>query len=55
MNHGAAPSVARATWSCRCPCCGRGKLYDGLLTVTPRCPECGLDFAVEDAGDGPAG
>lgn len=39
---------------CRCPRCGRGKLFRGILTVTPRCAACGLDLAAEDAGDGPA-
>ncbi len=38
---------------CRCPRCGKGKLYDGLLTVAPRCPVCGLDLRAQDAGDGP--
>jgi uncharacterized protein (DUF983 family) len=37
---------------CRCPRCGTGKLYNGLLTVAPRCAVCGLDLAAEDAGDG---
>jgi uncharacterized protein (DUF983 family) len=37
---------------CRCPRCGKGKLYNGLLTVAPRCAACGLDLATEDAGDG---
>ncbi|HEY5209112.1 MAG TPA: DUF983 domain-containing protein [Stellaceae bacterium] len=41
--------------ACRCPRCGRGKLYAGLLTVAPRCSECGLDFAPLDTGDGPTG
>jgi len=39
---------------CRCPRCGKGKLYDGLLSVAPRCHACGLDLAAQDAGDGPA-
>jgi uncharacterized protein (DUF983 family) len=39
---------------CRCPRCGRGKLYDGLLTVAVTCSVCGLDLRAEDAGDGPA-
>jgi uncharacterized protein (DUF983 family) len=39
---------------CRCPRCGKGKLYNGLLSVTPRCTVCGLDLAAQDAGDGPA-
>jgi uncharacterized protein (DUF983 family) len=36
----------------RCPRCGQGKLYAGLLTVVPRCSSCGLDFAKLDTGDG---
>ena len=39
---------------CRCPRCGRGKLFDGLLTVKARCDVCGLDFSPHDSGDGPA-
>src|SRR4030081_3858881 len=40
--------------ACRCPRCGRGKLYAGFLTLRPRCEACGLDYAFIDAGDGPA-
>lgn len=39
---------------CRCPRCGQGKLYRGLLTVRPTCDVCGLDMAAEDSGDGAA-
>ena len=46
-------SVARAAFLCRCPRCGEGRLFTGLLTVRPACPSCGLDFSAEDAGDGP--
>jgi len=38
----------------RCPRCGEGKLFEGLLTVVDRCPACGLGFGEHDAGDGPA-
>jgi uncharacterized protein (DUF983 family) len=38
----------------RCPRCGQGALFKGLLTVTDRCPDCGLAFSGHDAGDGPA-
>ena len=31
-----------------------GKLFDGYLTIAPRCAHCGLDYAMFDAGDGPA-
>jgi uncharacterized protein (DUF983 family) len=40
--------------ACRCPRCGKGKLYAGFLTLAPRCEFCGLDYAFIDAGDGPA-
>jgi uncharacterized protein (DUF983 family) len=40
--------------ACRCPRCGRGKLYAGFLTLAPRCENCGLDYAFIDSGDGPA-
>jgi uncharacterized protein (DUF983 family) len=38
----------------RCPCCGRGKLFSGFLTLGRSCSECGLDYGFADAGDGPA-
>jgi uncharacterized protein (DUF983 family) len=38
----------------RCPRCGEGRLFQGLLQVTDRCAACGLDYAFADAGDGPA-
>jgi uncharacterized protein (DUF983 family) len=40
--------------ACKCPRCGKGKLYAGFLTLAPRCAACGLDYAFIDAGDGPA-
>jgi uncharacterized protein (DUF983 family) len=47
-------SVTRAALACRCPCCGEGRLFAGLLSVRPACPVCNLDFSGQDAGDGPA-
>lgn len=44
----------RAGMRGRCPRCGEGRLFDGYLTLRPRCSNCGLDFAFADAGDGPA-
>jgi uncharacterized protein (DUF983 family) len=40
--------------SCACPRCGRGKLFQGFLTLRPRCEVCGLDYSFADSGDGPA-
>ncbi|TAK48497.1 MAG: DUF983 domain-containing protein [Xanthobacteraceae bacterium] len=47
-----SPFVAGLT--CKCPRCGKGRLFDGFLTLRPRCETCGLDFAFIDSGDGPA-
>jgi uncharacterized protein (DUF983 family) len=40
--------------SCRCPRCGKGKLFQGFLSLRPRCDACGLEYDFADAGDGPA-
>ncbi len=48
------PSVPYAAVLGRCPRCGKGSLFSGYLTIAPRCTTCGLDFAMFDAGDGPA-
>jgi uncharacterized protein (DUF983 family) len=47
-------SPIRTGLACRCPRCGKGKLFWGFLTPAPRCEACGLDYAFADAGDGPA-
>lgn len=47
-------SVLAVALGCRCPRCGEGPLYDGVLGVAPTCSRCGLDLRAEDAGDGPA-
>jgi uncharacterized protein (DUF983 family) len=40
--------------ACRCPRCGRGRLFKGFLGLQERCSVCGLDYSKADAGDGPA-
>ena len=37
---------------CRCPRCGQGEIYRGLLTVTNCCTHCDLDLSPHDTGDG---
>ena len=56
MNEtGQAPvSVFVAGLLCRCPRCGRGKIYDGFLTVAEECGACELKLRAQDSGDGPA-
>lgn len=47
-------SPLRAGLTCRCPRCRQGRLFNGFLTVAPRCGTCDLDFGSADSGDGPA-
>lgn len=51
---GAAVSPLRAGLLCRCPRCGEGALYRGLLDVRDRCAVCAFDLRAQDSGDGPA-
>jgi uncharacterized protein (DUF983 family) len=48
------PSPLRVALGCRCPRCGKGKLYKGLLEIRDRCDVCGLDLRKNDTGDGAA-
>ena len=48
------PSPIAAGLACRCPGCGKGKLFQGFLGLRPRCEACGLDYSFADSGDGPA-
>jgi uncharacterized protein (DUF983 family) len=47
-------SLVRSALACRCPKCGKGRLFTGLLTVRDRCPDCGVDLRGNDSGDAPA-
>ena len=38
----------------KCPFCGKGKLFQGFLTLRKSCDHCQADFEVLDSGDGPA-
>lgn len=48
------PSPFIAGLKCRCPRCGKGKLFAGLLNMADKCSVCGLDYKFVDTGDGPA-
>ena len=57
MSDQPSPTVTESALrgiACRCPRCGKGKLYAGFLDLRPSCDCCGLDYAFIDAGDGPA-
>ncbi len=51
---GRSVSPIRAGLSCRCPRCGQGKLFKGVIEISPSCAVCGLDLRAHDNGDGPA-
>jgi uncharacterized protein (DUF983 family) len=56
MNDAEYPPVSpmSAGLACRCPRCGKGRLFDGYLSVCEQCPICGLDLSAQDSADGPA-
>jgi uncharacterized protein (DUF983 family) len=58
-EHGTRPK--RDLWTamkrglkCRCPNCGKGKLFRAFLKTADRCSECGQDFTHHRADDLPA-
>jgi uncharacterized protein (DUF983 family) len=48
---GARISIWAAAVHCRCPRCGEGRLFDGLLSLRTKCSVCRLDFGNSDTGD----
>lgn len=54
MTGGAKPSPVATGLACRCPRCGRGRLFAGFLTLVESCEVCHLDLRASDSGDGPA-
>jgi uncharacterized protein (DUF983 family) len=47
-------SPVSAGFHCRCPHCGRGRLFSGYLKVIAKCEACGFELGALDTGDGPA-
>jgi uncharacterized protein (DUF983 family) len=39
--------------ACKCPNCGKGKLYRSYLKLNATCPNCGLDLTAARADDFP--
>ena len=44
-------TTLEATFLCRCPRCGKGRLFDGVLSIRPACEVCGLNLSAGDTGD----
>ncbi|HZY67687.1 MAG TPA: DUF983 domain-containing protein [Devosia sp.] len=56
MSENAPRSVARAVWNglkCRCPNCGKGRLFRSYLKVADSCENCGEEFFHHRADDFP--
>jgi uncharacterized protein (DUF983 family) len=55
VPHGSeAPSPFTVALKGCCPRCGKGRLFNGFLSLAPRCEACGLDYGFIDTADGPA-
>jgi uncharacterized protein (DUF983 family) len=51
----AAPiTPAQTALTGRCPRCGKGKLFGGIVSFAPACDRCGLDYSGFNVGDGAA-
>ena len=47
-------SLLYVALACRCPRCGKGRLFRNLLEVRDTCDVCGLDLTTFNVGDGAA-
>lgn len=54
LNRYAGVDSAKAGAKGRCPRCGEGRLFGGVLSLRRSCEVCGLDYSIFDAADGPA-
>ena len=54
MNKGSRISPGYAALRCRCPACGKGKLFRNVLTIVDACEQCQLPLKNYEQGDGPA-
>jgi uncharacterized protein (DUF983 family) len=48
------PHPFKAGVMMRCPRCGQGTLFAGMLSLVDECSECALPLKQADNGDGPA-
>ncbi|HEX6218720.1 MAG TPA: DUF983 domain-containing protein [Sphingomicrobium sp.] len=48
------PSPLAHALAGKCPRCGTGGLFAGLVRFAPKCRACDLDFVSFNVGDGPA-
>jgi len=48
------PTLFQSGLTGACPRCGARELFAGPVSFAPHCPQCGLDYAGFNVGDGPA-
>lgn len=48
------PDTVQAAVRGLCPRCGASGLFNGIVSFSPACSRCGLDYAQFNVGDGPA-
>jgi len=53
-SYGNPVSPFRTGLTCKCPACGKGKLFKGFLDLQDTCSVCGQDYGPVNSGDGPA-
>jgi uncharacterized protein (DUF983 family) len=44
----------KAAFLGKCPSCGSGRVFSGLIRITDSCKTCGIDFRKFETADGPA-
>ena len=54
MQYEATNSPAKTGLKGKCPRCGQGRLFNGVLSLADRCRACGLSYDFADSADGPA-
>ncbi|MCF3933580.1 DUF983 domain-containing protein [Acuticoccus sp. M5D2P5] len=54
IDRSTLPNPLVAGMKCRCPRCGKGKLFQGFLALRKECNVCGLKYDFADPADGPA-
>lgn len=47
-------AAVRRALAGRCPRCGKGRLFSGLVAFAKACPACALDYSAFNVGDGAA-
>ena len=47
------PKALFTGWRKKCPACGKGAMFQGYITVVPRCAVCNTELSLARADDAP--